>query len=89
MANKDKRDLAKHTVLVLIILTIMLSSISTWIVLDALNQMKEGYLASKNVVKPAAGNTEANIRLSIMGVSAPSNTNEITGSANVRVGIVK
>ncbi|MFH1248743.1 MAG: hypothetical protein V1660_01175 [archaeon] len=87
MVNKAKKDLAKHTVLVLLILTIMLSSISTWIVLDALNQIKEGYIASKDS-KPVFGNTEANIRLGILNTQAAPNTNTV-GSADVKVDIVK
>lgn len=41
--KKEKKDVAKATILVLLILTILLSVISTWYILDTINSVKQQY----------------------------------------------
>lgn len=76
IATKKGSDIAKNTILVLLILTIVLSAISTWVVLDTINQVRQQYLSVPSVQKgyisvtvlprpgeqiPSAGNTVSKI----------------------------
>ena len=49
--KQEKRDVERTTIIVLLVLTILLSVISTWYVLDMVNSVKQQYsYSSKNSV---------------------------------------
>lgn len=48
---KKKIDVPRNVILVLLILTIILSVISTWVVLDTINQVKRQYLSMPSIQK--------------------------------------
>jgi peptidoglycan/LPS O-acetylase OafA/YrhL len=47
--KKEKKDVARTTILVLLVLTILLSVISTWYVLDMINSVKQQYASVPSV----------------------------------------
>lgn len=49
MSKRGKNDVAKATILVLLILTILLSVISTWYILDTINSVKQQYSSISTV----------------------------------------
>ncbi len=48
---KKNIDVPSNVILVLLILTIILSAISTWVVLDTINQVKQQYLSVPSIQK--------------------------------------
>lgn len=46
ISAKKSSDISRNTILILLILTIILSGISTWVILDTLNNVKQNYLSS-------------------------------------------
>ena len=48
-AKKEKSDVARGTILVLLVLTILLSVISTWYVLDMVTSVKQQYEAMPSI----------------------------------------
>lgn len=48
---KKNIDVPRKVILVLLILTIILSAISTWVVLDTINQVKKEYLSMPSIQK--------------------------------------
>ena len=70
-AKKEKSDVARGTILVLLVLTILLSVISTWYVLDMVTSVKQQYEAmpsitrgqvSLNIKSTGTGNVVLNIK---------------------------
>lgn len=85
----SRGDVAKNTILVLLVLTIVLSAISTWIVLDALNNVKDGYLYAVN---NQPGITEGQINLGIMpnpDLATESSPPKTEKGAEVTISILK
>ncbi len=46
ISAKKSSDISRNTILILLILTIILSGISTWVILDTLDNVKQNYLSS-------------------------------------------
>jgi len=46
ISAKESSDISKNTILILLIVIIILSGISTWVILDALDNVKQYYLSS-------------------------------------------
>jgi len=46
ISAKKSSDISRNTILILLILTIILSGISTWVILDTLDNVKQSYLSS-------------------------------------------
>jgi len=87
MKEKNKKeDIAKTTILVLLILTIVLSIISTWYILDTITSVKEQYKAF-----PSVGYAKVSVGI----IPRPNETQEIeevssiTGNAIVKLEIIK
>lgn len=87
MAKETKKgsDIAKNTILVLLIFTIVLSAISTWIVLDALNNVKQSYLWS---AKNQPGVTQGRISVGIMNPDAQTAEPQVNKGGQVRLGVI-
>lgn len=49
LSKKEKKDTVRATILVLLVLTILISAISTWYVLDMINSVKQQYAAQPAV----------------------------------------
>ncbi|MFH0831569.1 MAG: hypothetical protein V1886_01750 [archaeon] len=60
MPKKEKQEVARTTILVLLVLTILLSVISTWYVLDMITSVKQQYSSDTPVsyaqIKVGIGN---------------------------------
>ncbi len=46
ISAKKSSDISRNTILILLILTIILSGISTWVILDTLDNVKQNYFSS-------------------------------------------
>lgn len=75
--KKEKQDVARTTILVLLVLTILISVISTWYVLDMINSVKEQYASAASVshgkVSISIAKPEAEGAETITGASATEN----------------
>lgn len=52
--KREKRDISVNTVLILLILTILISAVSTWVVLDTINSIKSNYMAASTSLAASA-----------------------------------
>ena len=51
MAVKEKSDIARNTIFILLVLTILISAVSTWVILDTITQVKQQYGGIPSVQK--------------------------------------
>ena len=82
-------DIAKNAILVLLILTIILSAISTWVVLDALNNVKQQYLLSART-QSTVSHGQINVGIMPNPNTIKNNTTpRTTLGSQVKISIVK
>ena len=55
MGETKKSDIARNTILTLLILTILISAVSTWIILDTINNFQEQYSPASVIQKGYVG----------------------------------
>ncbi|MBS3090347.1 hypothetical protein J4433_01100 [Candidatus Pacearchaeota archaeon] len=79
-----KQDVARTTILVLLVLTILLSVISTWYVLDMITSVKQEYEAM-----PSAGYAKISVGVTGPGAESKPTINPLTGKAIVNIGVIK
>ncbi len=46
MAEIKKRDVAKTTIFMLLVLTIVISAVSTWVILDTISNLQQQYIST-------------------------------------------
>lgn len=78
--KKEKQDVARTTILVLLILTILLSVISTWYVIDMINSVKQQYTSM-----PVA-HGQVTVTITKPGEALPGQKNIATGKVILNLG---